>query len=89
MTDAERIALADLVQNRTERRAGFARFYILVPNRQQPAVSAEPAPRSVRFLGAVAPPGGQLVAELSEVSVGVEGSGVAARPCLVAWWPPG
>ncbi len=43
MTDAERSALAATVQART---AGqVARFYIFVPKRQQPAVSAEPAPR--------------------------------------------
>jgi hypothetical protein len=56
-----------------------ARFYFLVPKRQQlPPVSEELEPGSVRFLGAQAPAGGRLVAELSEVSdgedAGVEGA---------------
>jgi hypothetical protein len=61
---------------------GITRFYFLVPKgMQQPAVSEELEPGSVRFLGAQAPAGGRLVAELSEVSdgedAGVEGARTA------------
>jgi hypothetical protein len=55
MTPEELSALADRI---ARIQACCARFYILVPKRQQlPPVSEELEPGSVRFLGAQAPAG--------------------------------
>ncbi len=67
MTPEELSALADQIAGISR---GKARLYFLVPKRQPlpPLSELELEPGSVRFLGAQAPAGGRLVAELSEVS---------------------
>jgi hypothetical protein len=84
MTPEELSALADQIAGIP---SGCSRFYFLVPKRQPP-VSEELEAGSVRFLGAQAPAGGRLVAELGEVSDGEDAGVEGARMPGPALTPP-